>query len=370
MQKITTNQYILLAVFCILTSKIMTMPAVVYSYAGKDAIFSVLINVMIDIILVVLITKLVKKHQNTTFFELLTKKLGKIIATIITSAITLFVLYKGTFLFQETLSFFSLALYENYSFWLLLVPSLLTILYISYKGLSAIGRSIDIYWIFVFLEVIIVLVIGIMRVEFQSNFPYFENGVLPLLNGSAHSSIYAGNSLLLLFFVGKVDLKPKLVHYTTLFSLGVGCIVLLNNLIFFNLFTTFVPYCTFALSHLSQFNPFVTELGHAGWLSIVESTINLIFMSSVCCYCCRQYLQSTLKVTKKIISTSLTGAFILGILFIFNFNLYNFVSFNKNIAFYYNLVLIPLIIIICIVLCINQNKQQNLITGGTAIEKA
>lgn len=370
MQKITTNQYILLAVFCILTSKIMTMPAVIYSYAGKDAVFSVALNLMIDILLVILITVLVKKYPNTTFFELMTKKFGKIITCIINTALTVFILYKAAFLFQETLAFFNLTLYENYSFWLLLIPSLLTILYISYKGINAIGRSIDIYWFFVFFAVIVVLVISIMRVDFQSNLPYFENGISPILNGSMHSYIYTGNPLLLLFFIGKIELKPKITRYTTLFSLLVGCIVLLNNLIFYNLFTTFVPYCTFALSHLSQFNPFVTELGHAGWLSIVESTINLIFMSSVCCYCCRQYLQSTLKIKKKIISTCLTGALLLSVLFIFDFNLYNFINFNKNIAFYYNLALIPLILMVCIILCTHKKQQTNLIQGDKVIEKA
>ena len=358
MTKITTNQYILIAVFCILTSKIMTMPNIVFEYAQKDAVFSVLLNTLFDVLLVVLITILIKKYPNSTFFEVLKQKFGKIIAVVILSAVSVFLVFKGAFLLQETLSFFTLALYEQVNFWLLFIPAILTIIYISYKGLSAIGRSIDIYWIFVFLALLIILTISVMKVDFNANLPYFENGIGPMLLGSMHSLLYTGNPLLLLFFVGKVQQKPKIVAYTSLFAFGMGVLIVVLNFVFFNLFTSFVPYCTFALSHLSQNNPFVTELGHIGWLSIVESTINLVFMCSICCYCTRQYIQAVFLVNKKIVSSCVAGVLLLCILWMFGFNLYNLINFAKNYGFYYNLVLLPTILLVCIVLCIPHKKQQ------------
>lgn len=359
MQKITTNQYILIASFCILTSKIMTMPTIVYGYAKNDAIFSVAINILIDFLIVVLITNLIKKYPNKTFLSLLTQKFKKVGAILITTIISIFLVFKAAFLLQETLSFFTLALYENFNIWLLLIPAILTILYISYKGLNAIGRSIDIYWIFVFLAVVIILVISISKVNFNANLPYFENGLIPVLKGSMHSLLYTGNGLLLFYFLGKVELKPKIVRYTTIFSLIMTCVVVLNVLVFYDLFTTFVPYCTFALSHLSQSNPFVTELGHVGWLSIVESTINLVFMCSICCFCVRQYLQNTFKIGKKIISTCITGLLFFLIMYLFKFDLYNILNFVKEYGFWYNAFLLPIIIVMCIILCIVHKNRQH-----------
>lgn len=350
MTKITTNQYILIAVFCILTSKLMTMPTVIFNYAGKDAVFSVMLNIAIELILVLLITGLIKKYNNTTFFELLKLKFKKIIAIIIASILALFLLFKGVFLIQETISFFTLSLFQSINMWLLIIPSILTILYISYKGLSAIGRSIDIYWVFVFLALIIVFVISITKVDFTANLPYFENGFLPFLTGSMHSLFYVGNSLILLLFMGKVEIKPSLFKYTSLFSCGMAFFATFNIFIFYNLFENFVPYCTFALSNLSQYNPFVTELGHIGWLSIIESTINLIFMSSIFCYCVRQYLQFSFCINKKIVAAIISGGLYFVVMYLFSFDLYKMLAFIKDYAYIYSLVLIPIIIILCIVL--------------------
>lgn len=358
MQRITTNQYIVTASFCILTSKIMTMPTVVFSYAGKDAIFSVVINILVDLVIVLLVTGLIQKYPNITFLDLLTKKFTRIGAIIISTLLVAFLLFKGVFLLQETLSFFTLTLYEKVNFWMLLIPALLTVLYISYKGLNTLGRSIDIYWVFVFITVLMILVISVMQTDFGANLPYFEQGFLPVLRGSMHTSIYAGNGLLLLFFMGKVEHNPKIFKHTCILSIIVALLVIFNDFVFYCLFGDFVPYCTFALSNLSQYNPFVTELGHIGWLSIIESTINLIFVSSLCCYCVRQYLQFTFKIGKKIVSTLICGAMYLTIIYIFDFTLYNMLDFVKNYGFYYNLGLIPLMIILCIVLHSTAQKKK------------
>ena len=359
MTKITTNQYILIAVFCILTSKLMTMPTVIFNYAGKDAIFSVILNMVIELTLVLVITGLIKKYPTITFFELLKQKLKKPFAIVLCTIFIAFLLFKGTFLLQETISFFSLALYQNMNIWLLIIPSILTILYISYKGLSAIGRSIDIYWIFVLLALVIVFVIGVTKVDFSANLPYLENGIIPVLNGTMHSFFYIGNSLVLLLFMGKVELKPDIFKYTTLFSVAMAIFVSFNIFIYYNLFANFVPYCTFAISNLSQFNPFVTEIGHIGWLSIVESTINLIFMSSIFCYCTRQYLQFTFCINKKLISATLASGLYFIIMYIFSFDLYKMLEFIKNYAYIYNLFLIPIIILLCIILHFWAKKRQN-----------
>ena len=136
MQRITSNQYIIIAAFCILTSKIMTMPTIIYSFAGKDAIFSIVLNMLVDLTIVILITGLIQKYPNTTFLDLLTKKFTRFGAVVLSTLLVAFILFKGVFLLQETLSFFTLALYEKMNLWLLLIPAIMTILYISFMGLN------------------------------------------------------------------------------------------------------------------------------------------------------------------------------------------------------------------------------------------
>ena len=363
MTKITTNQYILIAVFCILTSKLMTMPAVVFEFAQKDAIFSIALNVIIDVCIVLCITALIKKYPNITFFELLKQKIKRAGAIIVGTIICAFLLLKGIFLLQETISFFTLALYENTNFLMLFIPALLCIMYISYKGLSAIGRSIDIYWIFVFFALVILFVISVMQVDATANLPYFENGIKPIISGSMHSLFYVGNGIVLLLFMGKVEQKPKLVRYTSMLCIFMGFFVIANSFIFLCLFKDFVPYCTFAVSHLSQYNPFVTELGHVGWLSIIESTINLIFMTSIYYYAVRQYVQ-LLNIHNKFVTTIIVGALYVVVMLLYGFDLYRLLNFVKYYAYWYNIILIPLVFVVCIVLQLAYKKPANKVHMG------
>ena len=104
--QITTREYILFAMFAVLTSKIMTMPHVIYNYATHDAIFSVLLNMLIELLLVVLITLLIAKNPDKTFFEFLSSKITKFGATIVIIIISLYLLLKATFILQETYTFF------------------------------------------------------------------------------------------------------------------------------------------------------------------------------------------------------------------------------------------------------------------------
>ena len=56
--KISSRNYILFAVFAVLTLKMMSLHHVIYDYAGHDAILSVLLNLSIELLLIFLILTL------------------------------------------------------------------------------------------------------------------------------------------------------------------------------------------------------------------------------------------------------------------------------------------------------------------------
>ena len=59
----------------------------------------------------------------------------------------------------------------------------------------------------------------------------------------------------------------------------------------------------------------------------------------------------------------------LGIMYIFDFTLYNMLDFVKNWGFYYNLGLIPLMLTLCIVLLSISQKSKKTIKNDLFLEE-
>ena len=56
MKEITTRQFIIIAIIVMLTSKFVTMPTIIFAGATKDAIFSIILGLCIELLLIFLIT--------------------------------------------------------------------------------------------------------------------------------------------------------------------------------------------------------------------------------------------------------------------------------------------------------------------------
>ena len=74
MTEISTRQYIIIVILVLLASKLDTMLAVVYSVANTDAIISIILNFLIELLIVFMVTLVIKRNPDTNLFELLKKK--------------------------------------------------------------------------------------------------------------------------------------------------------------------------------------------------------------------------------------------------------------------------------------------------------
>ena len=94
MKEISSHQFILLSLFLLLSTKILTFQPIVFEFAKKDAFWSVLLGAFFDILVLFFVVLVLKKHQNVSFFELLTKTFGKVIAKVILCLMFAFILLK------------------------------------------------------------------------------------------------------------------------------------------------------------------------------------------------------------------------------------------------------------------------------------
>ena len=123
MTEINSRQFIIIVVFLMLTSKLVTMPSIVYSAAAGDAIFSIILNFLVELLLIFLITLIIIRNPHTSLFELLKRKLTVVGAVIVYIILTLYMIARLTLCYQELYSFFLNQLYDEFSPLMFAIPT-------------------------------------------------------------------------------------------------------------------------------------------------------------------------------------------------------------------------------------------------------
>lgn len=357
MTELTSRQFIIIAVFIMLTSKLVTMPTVVFASASNDAIFSVIINSLIELLLIFIITFIIKRNPDTSLFDLLAKKFSKIGAYIIIAILAIFLIARLTFCYEELYSFFLQLLYDDFSPYIFAIPTFFVTGYLAYKGARSIGRTLEILFWFILIGTMIAVISNANLVTFHSNIPYFQNGITPILEGSYTSAFYFGNSLGLLFFVGKVRINDNLVKNTMITCSLIALLIAALCFIFYDVFGLSMEFTMFALTEYSQYNPFILELQRLVWLSAIVD-ITKLFCSTACLtYCLGQAGKVFTKSKTTLLPIITVFLLVFSLATILHYDLLSMIELVRNYLSLITLGIIALSLIICLILAINRRKN-------------
>ena len=358
MTEINSRQFIIIVVFLMLTSKLVTMPSIVYSAAAGDAIFSIILNFIVELLLIFLITLIIIRNPHTSLFELLKRKLTVVGAVIVYIILTLYMIARLTLCYQELYSFFLNQLYDEFSPLMFAIPTFFVTGYVAYKGIRSLGRSLEIMFWFILVGTIISMISNIEYLQFDQNLPYFANGIMPILEGSGRSAFYFGNSLCLLFLVGKVEIKPNLLKKTILYTILISIFIVIICFIFYDVFGKSMQYVLFALSEYSQYDPFVLELQRLVWLtSIID--ITKLFCSTICIiYCIGQANKVLFQTKTTLLPILITFLLIFSLATLLHYDLLIMFELVRNYLSFITIGIIALMLVICIYLTISKTPKN------------
>lgn len=285
MRAISTTQFIVLSVFLTISTKVLTIHPLVYEYAGKDSILSVTLGMLLDLLLLFIVIIIMQKNKDITFFELLKKCFGQVVARILLVFLFVFILLKATFLYQETHSFFMQFLYDEIPLLLYIIPLFFITGYLAVKGIHTIVRSMEIFALFILIGIVICGTSALNGINFDHILPFFENGVTPMFEGLQAQTFYRGNAIILLCFMGKIDFKKHFKTKFMLFNIVLSLLIVVVSLVFYTVYGPSARYVEFTLADLPQYDPFVSDLGRLNWLSVVVCTMALFLTSATFLYC-------------------------------------------------------------------------------------
>ena len=358
MTEVSTRQFILIAIFLIVASKMMTMPTLIFEFAVKESVYSIILGFIVEILIVFLICEVIKRNPNISLFDLLKKKFSIVGAYFIMIILYVFVLFKLLFVLQELYSFFKEFLYDDFHPLIYAIPTFFVIGYLAYKGARTLGRTLEILFLFVVIGIVVSIVSNLEFVTANRMLPYFENGVTPMLEGIARNMFFFGNSIPLLFFVGKVKINHLFTTKTFSATTGLAVFITAFCFIFYDVYGYATYYTLFALSDFTQYDPFILDLQRLNWLSTFVDVTKLFCTGSILLYCLGQAGKSIAQVKSSFfpIIFGIIATFVVATLS--KYDLDTMKTYITEWVSFATMALMVLIILICIIMCIKRSSKN------------
>lgn len=215
-RQISSTQFALLVFVCGMAIKMFMLPALMLKVSGRDSIIVMAFYLVIELVSVVFLTLTLKRNPDKTFYEILSCALGKIVAKIIVTYFTMFLLLKLLLMLSEVKVFFSVSVYERISWNIMIIPILVLCVGFATKPLTSLGRVAELFAPLILISTVILSLLLSAKVPVQNIFPLFDNGIKSVVEGTLTFPIWFGDVSLLLVCLGNVKLGKKIMLKTLL----------------------------------------------------------------------------------------------------------------------------------------------------------
>jgi len=308
--KISYRQASILIFLAMIALKMLALPSLLYRHAGSSAIFVSLILMTIDAIYAYIIIGLIEKSGHKNSYEFMKYCIGTVGAKIVMIVLMLmFALVLANL--SKGLEFFVVEnLYNELNWVVFVLPLMILVSFMVYKGIRNIGRVGEIFCWFIIFGIIFIGLKSVSGIELDSFLPLFPEGVKPLFEAAFHHMAWFGSSTFLLMFFGKVDFqdkkKSRLIMYLILSILIVHFMIV----IFYGLFQVTSPTHNYMLSDISQFSTNQASIDELSWLVVALWIVAQVIQLAIYSYSFTQTIKFIFNIHNNTIPIAIVSIYI------------------------------------------------------------
>lgn len=333
-KELTTRQFGMLIFLSIISLKLIVLPSILARFTGKDGIFALLIWFAIELCILLGIIWVMNTFPDLTFKEILTNCYGKAICKIVFFLLFLYFFLKSVLAIKDLHNYLIETLFDDIEWYYFLMPLLATLGYIVFSRLRGIGRTFEIFFIFIFITVNLTTLISLGGFDFNNLLPILENGVVSILKGAYRVLFCFGDYLFIFFALGKIKMEKSTKKTALGYAfLGIGT-VLNFYVVFYGIFGNLAINKALAISDVTLYSTGPTTLGRLDWILIIMWVIALVFESGLLCYCAVASLKEVTQIKNEF------WCIILFLLLVFIFDVFTSFSFDWLIKFVFTDVIV------------------------------
>lgn len=289
--KINYRQLSIITFMSFIALKFLALPSLLYLESKNMSMFVSLALMIIDGLYVFVILDLMKKSGEKNIYEFMKNYLGTMLTKIILILLILkYALVVGNI--SKGLEFFVVEnLYSEYSWFVFVLPIMILIGFMVYKGVRNIARVSEMVCWAIVIGLIYIALKALSGIDLLSFLPFFKDGVQPLFNSAYIHLSWFGSATFLFMLFGFVDFrsekKSKMIKYIIFAIL----IVQLLYFVFYGLFEITSPTHNYCISDISQFSSTYSAIDELSWLVVSMWIVAQAVQLALYSYCLAQALK-------------------------------------------------------------------------------
>ncbi len=272
---ISARQFILLAFIGGIVIKGLMLPSILMRISGKDGLFVMAFYFLIEIINLTLFSLLIVKFPEKTFFDILSECFGKVFSRIIAVAIIIASLIKFTLNLSEVKAFFLIEMFDSFNWTVMIIPLIALCFTIAVKSLRVLGRTAEIFFLFILTGIIFLSLILFREVPFENCLPLLDNGIKPVVDGIKEFPIWFGDVIVMAVALGNVKKGKHMTLKCVLLRVFAAVMILSFSVVLFATYGNIVPLVKYGhnITSLTQYNLGSQQYGrfdliiYAVWMS-------------------------------------------------------------------------------------------------------
>ena len=346
--KVTIRQASMLVFLAVISMKFLLMPATMSKYADRDIYFAVFLGLAIDFVTLIIYLQTAKKYPNKTFYDIMSDHFGIIFTKVIYFLLAIIFFFKALFVIKATHAYFLDTLYDEFDWWLYVIPIIIFLAFVLKKNFRALGRTCEICILIIFVAIIICLILPIGNIELINVFPILNNGLEPVFSGWVRCSYGFGDYLIVLLLMGNIKKSAnlnKIAYYAVL-------AIILITTFFFEFVALFGDMSTkqqLAISDISVHAQLPNTLGRIDWLIIFLWSVTLLLTCAILVFASKKCLDVV--IGKKMISNVIVLISIFAMILLLYLNLALLIEIVTSIYYIVFSMTIYLGIPILLILC-------------------
>lgn len=281
MKQLTDRQTSLILFVTTIALKLLVLPSLLIGTSQNSVWLVLIIMFAIDALLLTLVLAVVRAFPEQTFSQVLQKLVGKVGTKIVLCVLGLLFLLKLSMLMRECFEFYAETSYVDFSWIVYLVPLILVLGYATSSSLRALGRSIEIFFYFIILSVVMAILFSVSSIDIFAILPLVPNGISPILKALLDYAFWFGDFLIIAMLMGNIKLQNNSLKKMFLSYFCAMIVVFVVVTIHFSLFGSVSTTYKTSLVDITEYIPRITTSGRFTWIVLLLYPITLIFAMMV-----------------------------------------------------------------------------------------
>ncbi len=298
---ISSNQASLMLIIFIIALKLSVLPALMSEFAGTSSYVACLISLAIDFGSTALVILIISKIPNFSFFELLSKAFGKVVAIVAYIFLFCYFFIKLTIGLTEIHDYYTSSLFEDLNPYFALITLFFLLLYMFIKNFRTLGRLLEVFFWPMAIGIAFTLIFPFSDIEISNLLPLFEDGGYPIFKCVYRTSLAFGDFMLLLVLMGKISFKKGSTKKLLLYALNAMLFIFNFYVVFVGAFGKTTINQTLALGELPLHSPQPTAINRLEWLTVIIWTAIMFINIGILGKCCSDCFKHIFGISDNII---------------------------------------------------------------------